>query len=321
MNSIFKNQFIDIIEYIDPSDKLIVSKYYRPNNEIKEGAQLIVRESQCAIFVCQGQIADIFGPGTYKLKTGNLPILSTLEAFSFGFRSPIRSDLYFVSLKQFTNNKWATKRPLIKRDKEFNMVRLRAFGKFSFAITDVRQFMKEIFGTQQLVYSYDIVQYLSSIVSEAFAIVVGELNVPVLDLTSHYQDYSAGVLSAANEKVNALGLTFTDIVIESISLPEEVEHMIDEQSGMGMAGRDLNQYIQYQTVQAMRDAAKQEGGLAGLGASAAIGNTIASSLPRPDAAAEGTNPVDEIRKYKSLLDDGIITQEEFNKKKQELLGL
>ena len=104
-------------------------------------------------------------------------------------------------------------------------------------------------------------------------------------------------------------------------LPEEVERMIDEQSGMGMAGRDLDQYIQYQTVQAMRDAAKQEGGLAGLGASAAIGNTIASSLPRPDAAAEGTNPVDEIRKYKSLLDDGIITQEEFNKKKQELLGL
>lgn len=136
-NPIFKNQFIDVIEYIDPSDKLIVSKYSRPDNEIKEGAKLIVRESQCAIFVCQGQIADIFGPGTYKLKTANLPILSTLEAFSFGFRSPIRSDLYFVSLKQFMNNKWATKRPLIKRDKEFSMVRLRAFGKFSFAIADL----------------------------------------------------------------------------------------------------------------------------------------------------------------------------------------
>lgn len=321
MNGFFRNQFIDVIEYIDPSDKIIVSKYNRPDNEIKEGAQLIVRESQCAVFLCHGQIADVFGPGTYTLSTGNLPILSTLDAFSYGFHSPIKSDLYFISLKQFTNNKWATKRPLIKRDQEFNMVRIRSFGKFAFAITDVYQFMREVFGTQRLVMTYDIIQYLSSIVSEAFAIVMGETNDSVLDLTTKYPSYSSDVLSAANEKAMPLGLMFTDIIIESISLPEEVEQMIDKQSGIGMASKDMETYMQYETIQAMRDAAKQKGGLAGLGASAAIGKTIASSLSSEPKESSVADPVEQIRKYKTLLDEGILTKEEFEQKKQELLGL
>lgn len=321
MNKLFWNQFMDVVEYVDPSDKILVSKFHRPDNEIKEGSKLIVRESQCAIFVCEGQIADVFGPGSYTLSTGNLPILSTLEAFPYAFHSPIRSDLYFISLKQFTNNKWGIKRPLIKRDKEFNMVRLRSFGKFSFAITDVRQFMKEVFGTQKIVLTYDIIQYLSSIVSEAFITVMGESTDSVLDLTTKYSEYGKDVLSAANEKAEPLGLVFTNVIIESISLPEEVEKMIDEQSGIGMAGKNMETYMQYETVQAMRDAARQTNGLAGVGASAALGKTIASSMQAQTATTSSIDPVEEIRKYKALLDDDIITKEEFEQKKQELLGL
>lgn len=319
-----KDQFLDVIEFEDVSNKLIVYKFKRSsgNNEIKQGSKVIVRESQCGAFLKGGQLADVFGPGTYELTTDNFPILSTLKAFPFMFASPVIADLYFVSTRQFIGNKWATKSPVIKRDSEMNMIRLRSFGQFGFRIVDVERFMKEVFGTMGIVMSFDIIQYLSSMITEAFADVVGAVNMSILDLAAHYRELSVEVLKVANEKAMPLGIKISDVIIESLTLPEEVEKMVDEQSGIGLAKQDMATYMQYNTTKAMRDAAQQSGGLAGLGAGMAFGNQIANTVSQSTVKEESSEGmVEKLREMKSLLDEGILTQEEFDTKKKQILGL
>lgn len=320
---IVKDQFLDVIEFEDVSNKLIVLKYQREsgNNELKQGSKVIVREGQSAVFLKGGQLADILPPGTHTLTTDNLPVLSTLKAFPFLFASPVIADLYFVSTRQFIDNKWGTKNPIMKRDGEFNMVRLRAFGKFSFRITDVATFMREVFGSKGIVMTYDIVEYLSSLVTEAFAVTVGESTMPVLDLVAEYRNLSSAIQEKLNEQVSAIGVQFSDVLIENIALPEEVEKLIDEQSGIGMASRDMNTFMQYQTARAMRDAAKQKGGLAGLGAGMALGNTMAKNIQETTSSPkEEKSKAEQLRELKALLDEGILTQEEFDAEKKAILG-
>lgn len=320
---IVKDQFLDVIEFEDVSNKLIVLKYQREsgNNELKQGSKVIVREGQSAVFLKGGQLADILPPGTHTLTTDNLPVLSTLKAFPFLFASPVVADLYFVSTRQFIDNKWGTKNPIMKRDGEFNMVRLRAFGKFSFRITDVATFMREVFGSKGIVMTYDIVEYLSSLVTEAFAVTVGESTMPVLDLVAEYRNLSSAIQEKLNEQVSAIGVQFSDVLIENIALPEEVEKLIDEQSGIGMASRDMNTFMQYQTARAMRDAAKQKGGLAGLGAGMALGNTMAKNIQETTSSPkEEKSKAEQLRELKALLDEGILTQEEFDAEKKAILG-
>ena len=318
-----KDQFLDVIEFEDISNKLIVFKFQREsgNNELKQGSKVIVREGQCAVFLKGGQLADILSPGTHTLTTDNLPVLSSLKAFPFLFASPVIADLYFVSTRQFIDNKWGTKNPIMKRDGEFNMVRLRAFGKFSFRITDVATFMREVFGSKGIVMTYDIVEYLSSLVTEAFAVTVGESQMAVLDLVTEYRNLSTAIQEKLNEQVAAIGVQFSDILIENITIPEEVEKLIDEQSGIGMASRDMGTFMQYQTARAMRDAAKQKGGLAGLGAGMALGNTMAKNIQETtNTPKQETSKAEQLRELKALLDEGILTQEEFDAEKKAILG-
>lgn len=318
-----KDQFLDVIEFENISNKLIVLKFQREsgNNELKQGSKVIVREGQCAVFLKGGQLADILSPGTHTLTTDNLPVLSSLKAFPFLFASPVIADLYFVSTRQFIDNKWGTKNPIMKRDGEFNMVRLRAFGKFSFRITDVATFMREVFGSKGIVMTYDIVEYLSSLVTEAFAVTVGESQMAVLDLVTEYRNLSTAIQEKLNEQVAAIGVQFSDILIENITLPEEVEKLIDEQSGIGMASRDMGTFMQYQTARAMRDAAKQKGGLAGLGAGMALGNTMAKNIQETtNTPKQETSKAEQLRELKALLDEGILTQEEFDAEKKAILG-
>jgi len=321
---IVKEQFLDVIEYEDKSNKLIVVKFKRQsgNNELKRGSKVIVRESQCAVFLKGGQLADILTPGTYPLNTDNMPVLSTLKAFPYLFSSPVISDLYFISTRQFIDNKWATKNPIMKRDNDFNMVRIRAFGKFAFRIVDVGVFMREIFGTKGIVMTYDIAQYLSSMVTEAFSTTIGEADMSVLDLAVEYRKLAVSIQEGLNEQTKKIGVQFSDIIIESISLPDEVEKMIDEQSGIGVAKQDMQSFMQYQTARAMRDAAKQKGGLAGLGAGVALGNTMAHSIDEiTNPSEQHKNKGEQLRELKSLLDDGILTEEEFNTEKKRILNM
>ena len=276
-----KGQFIDVIELIDDDGLTVVKKFdrkYINNNEIKTGAKVIVRPSQAAVFYKGGQFADIFTEGTHKLSTNNLPILSTLMALPYLFNSPIKADLYFINLRQFVNNKWYTKNPLIIRDKEFKVVRIKSFGTFAFKIDDVEKFIREVLGTQKRFSQEDINEYLSSFLVEAFSVVLGEIDVPIIDLAMQYSKLSNLIQLKANIKAQDIGIKFSNVNIENISLPENVEKLIDEQSGIGMASQDMEGFIQYQSARAIRDAAQQPGGVAGLGASVAVGKQIAKTM-------------------------------------------
>lgn len=280
INSI-KGQFIDVIENLDDDGQSVVKKFERKyinNNEIKTGAKVIVRPSQAAVFFRGGQFADILTEGTHKLSTNNLPILSTLMALPYLFNSPIKADLYFINLKQFVNNKWFTKNPLIIRDKEFKVVRIKAFGTFAFIIDDVEKFVREVLGTQKRFTQDDINDYLSSFLVESFSVVLGEIDVPIIDLTMQYSKLSNLIQLKANIKAKDIGIKFSNVNIENISLPESVEKLIDEQSGIGMASQDMEGFIQYQSARAIRDAAQQPGGVAGLGASVVAGKQIAKTM-------------------------------------------
>ena len=319
---IVKDQFLDVIEYEDKSNRLIVMKFRREsgNDELKQGSKVIVRESQCAVFLKGGQLADILPPGTYELNTDNFPVLTKLKAFPYLFVSPVIADLYFVSTRQFIDNRWGTKNPIMKRDKDFNMVRIRAFGKFAFRITDVAYFMKEIFGTKGIVMTYDIVEYLSSMVTEVFSTTVGETEMSVLELAAGYRILSSAMQERLNGQVRMTGIRFSDVIIENISLPEDVERMIDEQSGIGIAKSDMESFMKYQTARAMRDAAKQKGGLAGLGAGMALGNTMAQNVQKSSGSDnQSKSRAEQLRELKALLDEEILTQDEFDEEKKRIL--
>ncbi len=339
-----KGQFIDVIEFVDDSpNKLLVYKYIRsrdealqghnrPTDEIKQGAQLIVRNGQAAVFVYRGEIADIFEPGNYKLDTHNLPLLSKLGAIPYALNSPIKSDLYFINTTQFIDNKWETKNPIIKRDPEIGMVRINARGTYSFRVYDAKLFMDEIFGARRMNLTVDIINYLTSFVGEAVAQCLGEMDESILDLATHYRELSDAITSYVSEKTKSLGIEVPQAAIENISLPAEVEKLIDEQSGIGLASRDMDSFVQYQSARAIRDAAKQPGGLAGMGAGLAVGRSVAenmdSSLGKKadnkktaeNVSVEGSASVaDTLAKYKELLDAGALTQEEYDDVKASLL--
>lgn len=317
-----RDQFLDVIEYVDKSNKIIVTKFRREsgNNELKQGSKVIVREGQAAIFLKGGQLADILYSGTYTLDTDNMPILSTLDAIPYFFSSPVVADLYFVSTKQFIDNKWATKNPIMKRDLDFNMVRIRAFGKFAFRISHVSSFMMEIFGSKGMVMTYDIVTYLASLVGETFSVVVGESELSVLDFATAYREFSIKIRERLNGQMESQGIEFSEILIENISLPEEVEKLIDEQSGIGAARQDMRSFMQYQTARAMRDLAGKDSGLGGLGAGMAFGRTMVQNIQDMGGQKEEKKSrTEQLRELKSLLDEGILTQEEFEAEKKEIL--
>ena len=321
-----KDQFLDVIEYQDPSGKLIVVKYQREsgNDEIKQGSKVIVRQSQMAVFMKGGVLAEILPPGTYSLTTGNFPILTTLKAFPFLFTSPVVSDLYFVSTKQFLDQKWATKNPILKRDADFGIARIRAFGKYAFRIVNVELFMKKVFGTRGLMMSYDIAGFFGSLLAEIFAKVIGEQDIPLLDLTKNYGNLAKSMEEELNRQAQAMGVGFSGVCIENISLPDEVEKLIDEQSGISIATKDMNGFLQYQSARAMREACQTGHSLAGMGAGIALagvmGETMAKAVTTADKKEEMLSVAARLRELKSLLDDGILTQEEFEQEKKTILS-
>ena len=288
-----KGQLIDVIEWSDNSGKTMVHKYDMNGKEIMNGAQLTVRESQVAIFVSEGQLADIFEPGRYELKTSNMPILTALKSWKYGFNSPFKCDVYFVNTKQFLDMKWGTSNPVMMRDAEFGMIRLRAFGIYSFKVSDPETFLKEVFGSAAL-YTVDgvegqIKRTLVSGLSDAIA----ESKIPALDLAANYDELAEFALNNINPKLASLGLTLCSFVIENISLPEEVEKSMDKKTSMGVLG-NLDQYAKYQAAEAMREAANNDGnGMAGMGvgmgAGAAMGQMFAQAM-NPAAQAPAAQP-------------------------------
>src|SRR5687768_4602964 len=277
-----KTQFIEVIEWLDDSGNTMLYRFPVHGQEIKNGAQLIVRESQAAVFVYQGQIADVFGPGRYTVDGGNTPILSKLGAWKYGFNSPFKAEVYFVNTKQFTDLKWGTSNPVMMRDSDFGMVRLRAFGIYSVRVSDPQAFIKEVAGTNAHFVTEDIQGQLKRTLVSGFSDALAESKIAALDLASNYDELSKFTRAKLNEDFSGYGLELIKFVIENISLPQEVEAAMDKRTSMGVIG-DVGRYTQFQAADAMRDAAQNPSGGgaatgAGLGAGFAIGNAMAGAM-------------------------------------------
>jgi membrane protease subunit (stomatin/prohibitin family) len=276
-----RTQFIEVIEWLDDSSNTMLYRFPVHDQEIKNGARLTVRESQAAVFVFQGQIADVFPPGLYTIDGGNTPILTKLGAWKYGFTSPFKAEVYFVNTKQFTDLKWGTPNPVMMRDTDFGMVRLRAFGIYSMRVVEPRAFIKEIAGTNARFETEDIEGQLRRTLVSGFSDAVAEAKIAVLDLASHYDELGRTMRTKLDDEFKSFGLELAKFIIENISLPPEVEAAMDKRTSMGVIG-DVGRYTQFQAADAMRDAAQNTGGGAGtgagLGAGFAIGNVMAGAM-------------------------------------------
>lgn len=275
------NQFIEVIEWLDNTGDTMVYRFPVAGQEIKNGAQLIVRESQAAVFVFEGQVADVFSPGKYTIDGGNTPILSKLGAWKFGFNSPFKSEVYFVNTKQFTDMKWGTSNPIMLRDADFGIVQLRSFGAYSLRVASPGDFIKEIAGTNAQFSTEDIEGQLKRAIVTEFSDAIGEMKIPALDLASQYKEIGEKIRGHINIDFGSYGLEVTKFYVENVSVPQEVQDAINKRAAMGAIG-NVDQYMKFQAADALRDAAQNEGGGAGLGAGLgagfAMGNQMANAF-------------------------------------------
>jgi membrane protease subunit (stomatin/prohibitin family) len=279
-----RNELIDIIEWTDDSRDTLVWRFPRYENEIKNGAQLIVRESQVAAFINQGKLADVFQPGQYTLETKNLPILSTLMGWKYGFQSPFKAEVYFVSTRTVTDRKWGTANPIMMRDPEFGMVRLRAFGSFAMRVKDAGVFVKQVAGTEARFTVDEIESQLRELVVSRFADALGSNKMAALDLAGNYDKLGRWASAVLQADFDQFGVEIVKFVVENVSLPPEVEAAMDKRTSMGVIG-NMQAYTQFESASAIRDAAKNPGGLAGAGAGLAAGYQMANQMGQAMAAA------------------------------------
>lgn len=265
-----KNEFIDIIEWVDNSNNTIIWKFPRYQNEIKMGAKLTVRESQVAVFMNEGKIADVFQPGMYTLETQNMPIMSTLRGWKYGFNSPFKADIFFVSTKQFIDQKWGTKNPITLSDARFGFIELRSFGSFAFKVTDGGKFIKEIAGTNENFTTEEVADQLRSLIVTKFTDAVGEGNIPVEKFAANLEELSKLGHDKLNNDFAEYGLTITKFLVENVSMPEELKKEIFNYSRLNAI--DMNKLAQFNTANAISDAAKNQGiGGAGVGMGVGFG--------------------------------------------------
>lgn len=295
IKNMIKGQLIDVIEWIDDSSNTIVHRYDRNGKEIMMGAQLTVRESQLAVFVNEGEIADVFTPGRYELSTQNMPIMTALKSWKFGFNSPFKAEVYFISTKQFRDVKWGTANPVMMRDAEFGMIRLRVFGSLAFRVGDPTKFLKEVFGTNSLFRVEDIAEQLKRTVVSNLSDTIAESRIPALDLAANYDELSDFAVNKLRPRFEELGIYLVSFLIENISLPEEVEKAMDKRTSMGVVG-NLDNYAKFQAAEAIRESANNPGNdFAGLGvgmaAASMVGNMFNQNMQnQTQAAPQNTAP-------------------------------
>ncbi|KAF0675377.1 SPFH domain-containing protein [Profundibacterium mesophilum] len=271
-------QFIDVIHWTDDSRDTMVWRFEREGHEIKYGAKLTVREGQAAVFVHEGQLADVFTPGLYLLETNNMPVMTTLQHWDHGFRSPFKSEIYFVSTTRHTDLKWGTKNPVILRDPEFGPTRIRAFGTYTVKVADPARFLTEIVGTDGAFTRDEISFQIRNIIVQEFSRTIAQSGIPVLDMAANTGDLGKLLATRISETVAAYGLVLPELYIENISLPPAVEAALDRRTSMGMAG-DLGRYTQYQAAEAL-GGAQGAGGAMAAGYGAGLGMQMAAEAAR-----------------------------------------
>jgi membrane protease subunit (stomatin/prohibitin family) len=335
-----KKQFIDIIQWTEESDGTLAWRFPMRDMEIQNGASLTVRESQLAVFVNEGQVADVFGPGTHKLTTQTLPVLTYLKNWDKLFESPFKSDVYFFSTRQQMDQKWGTPQPITVRDPDFGAVRLRAFGNYVYRVADPKRFHTEISGTREAYTVADLDGQLRGLVLQNISNAIASSGIAFLDLAANQLAFAQALSTQLAPEFEKIGLKLEGMTVQNVSLPEELQKVLDQKIGMGMVGNDMGKFMQYQTAQAIpkfAEGAAGGGGIAGdamgLGAGVALGQVLAQNLaqglqaaaqPPAGAAAApvGVKPDEVMALLEKLADlkaKGILTAEEFDAKKAELL--
>lgn len=292
----FRKQLLKVIEWEDSTPDTMVYKFpMDAKAEIMTGSRLTVRPSQAVVFVNRGQVADVFPPGEYRLTTRNLPILTKLGSWKFGFDSPFQAEVYFINTKQFIDQKWGTKNPIMMRDADFGMIRLRGFGKFSFRVDDPAKFLNEIFGTTDRYKVGALSGWLATNLISGITDRIGESKISALDLAANYMEFGEDMLHVMEPKFKAMGLELGSFVIENLSLPEEVEKAMDKRTSVGVMKGAMGDYTQYESVQAMRDAAKNpsSGGFAGAGMGFGMGNAFGQMMTGAMANASSSPSASE----------------------------
>lgn len=335
-----KKQFIDVIQWTEDEDQTLAWRFPMAGMEIQYGASLTVRESQMAVFVNEGQIADVFGPGMYKLTTQTIPVLTYLKNWDKLFESPFKSDVYFFSTRQRIDQRWGTPQPITIRDKDFGAVRLRTFGNYNWHIADPKAFYSKISGTRERYTVAELDGQLRGMILQHISDAIAESGLPFLDLAANQIEFARALEKEMGPAFGTIGLQLDGMTVQNLSLPEELQKILDQRIGMGMVGGDMGKFMQYQTGQAIPEMAKaagQGGGSVagdamGLGAGIAMGQVLAQNLQQglqggqaqsaAAAAAAVVKPEDvmaTLEKLGELKAKGILTQEEFDAKKAELL--
>ena len=326
-----KKQFIDVIEWTESQDGTLAWRYPMAGNEIQNGAALTVRESQLALFVNEGQVADQFSPGLHKLTTQTLPVLTYLKNWDKLFQSPFKSDVYFFSTRLQVDQRWGTQQPVTIRDKDFGAVRVRAFGNYTYRVADPKLFHTQISGTRDTYTVADLDGQLRGLMLQHISDAVAGAGIPFLDLAANQVAFAKRLQEATAPAFAALGLALEGVTLQSVSLPEELQKVLDQRIGMGMVGNDMGKFMQYQTAQAIPKMTEGGGGSGiagdamGLGAGVALGQVLAQQLSQGlqgQGAAAGIKP-DEVlgllEKLGELKAKGVLSDEEFSAKKAELL--
>ncbi len=325
-----KKQFVDVLQWNEDGDGVLAWRYPMQDFEIQYGAKLTVRESQVAVFVNEGKVADVFGPGLHTLNTRTLPVLTNLQNWDKLFESPFKSDVYFFSTRLQLGRKWGTPQPVTLRDKDFGMVRLRAFGMYSYKLADPRKFFTEISGTRDVYTVDDLEMQLRNLVVSTMSSTLGSSPVPFLDMAGNLGVMSDAMKGAMAPVFERYGVALDNFAVESVSLPEELQKALDTRISIGMAG-NMATFTQYQAANSLPLAAQNEGGLAGVGASLGAGLTLGQvmgdalrSATSPAASATPGAPASEapevkLARLKSLLDGGLITQTDYDAAKADVL--
>lgn len=281
-------EFVDVITWLDETRDTMVWRFERHGNAIKYGAKLTVREGQAAVFVHEGQLADVFTPGMYVLETNNMPIMTTLQHWDHGFDSPFKSEIYFVNTTRFNDQKWGTKNPIIARDPEFGPVRLRAFGSYSMRVGDAAKFLTEIVGTDGEFTADEISEQIRNIIVQEVSQILAKSGIPVLDMAGNTADLGRLVTSAIEAKITEFGLSIPEFYIENISLPAEVEKALDKRTSMGVVG-DLNKYMQFNAAEGLAQPNSAMGATMGAAMGAGMGAALGAGQTGPWGASPGTN--------------------------------
>jgi membrane protease subunit (stomatin/prohibitin family) len=353
MTDFIHKQFIDILEWTEPRDGILAWRFPMAGNDIQYGASLTVRESQMAVFVNEGQVADVFGPGRYRLTTQTLPVITYLKNWDKLFQSPFKSDVYFFSTRQQVDRRWGTAQPVTIRDQDFGAVRLRAHGNYAYRVADPKRFHNQVSGTRDTYTADELDGQLRGLMQQHMADAVAQSGIPFLDLAASQVEFAAQMKAATATAFADLGLTIESVQVQSLSLPEELQKVLDQKIGMGMVGQDMDQFMHYQAAQAIPKFAEAAGaGTAaggsdgsgaggggslvgdamGLGAGVALGQVMAQQLSQGlhrqgGTAAQGPGVAaihpDEVmatlEKLGELKSKGILTEAEFSAKKAELL--